>query len=109
MNPLRCSVFIASSLISRCSFKVYNGHVNYIGGTNIIMENFDAESSLKFIEKYSVTIGQWVPTMFVKMFKLPEEVTIIILSSHKCAYSCRCTLSRKNKKNDDRMVGSNNS
>ena len=27
--------------------------VNYIGGTNIIMENFDAESSLSFIEKYS--------------------------------------------------------
>ena len=25
--------------------------VNYLGGTNIIMENFDAESSLKFIEK----------------------------------------------------------
>ena len=60
--------------------------VNYIGGTNIIMENFDAESSLKFIEKYSVTMSQWVPTMFVKMFKLPEEVrNNYNLSSHKCA------------------------
>ena len=47
--------------------------VNYLGGTNIIMENFDAESSLRFIEKYSVSMSQWVPTMFVKMFKLPED------------------------------------
>ena len=38
------------------------------------MENFDAESSLKFIEKYSVSMSQWVPTMFVKMFKLPEDI-----------------------------------
>ena len=60
--------------------------VNYLGGTNIIMENFDAESSLKFIEKYSVSMSQWVPTMFVRMFKLPEKIrTKYDLSSHKCA------------------------
>jgi len=60
--------------------------VNYVGGTNIIMEKFDAETSLKFIEKYSVTMSQWVPTMFVKMFKLPEEIrSQFDLSSHKCA------------------------
>ena len=60
--------------------------VNYLGGTNIIMENFDAESSLKFIEKYSVSMSQWVPTMFVKMFKLPEDIRKKYnLSSHKCA------------------------
>jgi len=60
--------------------------VNYVGGTNIIMENFDAESSLRFIEKYKVTMSQWVPTMFVKMFKLPEDVrNKYNLSSHQCA------------------------
>ena len=60
--------------------------VNYLGGTNIIMENFDAESSLKFIEKYSVSMSQWVPTMFVKMFKLPDYIrNKYDLSSHKCA------------------------
>ena len=60
--------------------------VNYLGGTNIIMENFDAESSLKFIEKYSVSMSQWVPTMFVKMFKLPDDIrNKYDLSSHKCA------------------------
>ena len=60
--------------------------VNYLGGTNIIMENFDAESSLKFIEKYSVSMSQWVPTMFVKMFKLPDDIrNKYDLSSHECA------------------------
>ena len=60
--------------------------VNYLGGTNIIMENFDAESSLKFIEKYSVSMSQWVPTMFVKMFKLPDDIrNKYDLSSQKTA------------------------
>ena len=60
--------------------------VNYLGGTNIIMENFDVEQSLSFIEKYKVTMSQWVPTMFVRMFKLPQEIREKYdLSSHKCA------------------------
>lgn len=43
------------------------------GGTVVVMEQFDAERSLKFIEQYRVTHSQWVPTMFVRMLKLPEE------------------------------------
>ena len=31
--------------------------VNYLGGTNIIMENFDAEMSLSFIEKYKINMS----------------------------------------------------
>ena len=60
--------------------------VNYLGGTNIIMENFDAETSLSYIEKYKINMSQWVPTMFVRMCKLPESVrTKYDLSSHECA------------------------
>jgi acyl-CoA synthetase (AMP-forming)/AMP-acid ligase II len=60
--------------------------VNYLGGTNIIMENFDAEMSLSFIEKYKINMSQWVPTMFVRMCKLPEEVRMKYdLSTHECA------------------------
>ena len=55
-------------------------------------------------------MSQWVPTMFVKMFKLPEEVrNNYNLSSHKCAIHAAAPCPSKNKKNDDRMVGSNNS
>ncbi|MEQ8556829.1 MAG: acyl-CoA synthetase [Henriciella sp.] len=44
------------------------------GATLIIMEKFDPEKFLELVEKYNVTHTQLVPTMFVKMLKLPEEV-----------------------------------
>jgi fatty-acyl-CoA synthase len=48
--------------------------VHRIGGTVIVMEKFDPEQALALIEKYRVTASQWVPTHFVRMLKLPEEV-----------------------------------
>ncbi len=45
-----------------------------LGATAIVMESFDALESLRLIERYRVTHSQWVPTMFVRMLKLPEEV-----------------------------------
>jgi acyl-CoA synthetase (AMP-forming)/AMP-acid ligase II len=45
-----------------------------LGSTSIIMEHFDSEECLKLIEKHKVTQAQLVPTMFVRMLKLPEEV-----------------------------------
>ncbi|MEX0949643.1 MAG: acyl-CoA synthetase [Acidimicrobiia bacterium] len=44
-----------------------------LGSTSVILERFDPESLLQAIEKYSVTHAQFVPTMFVRMLKLPEE------------------------------------
>lgn len=43
-----------------------------LGGTVVIMERFDALDALRFIEQYRVTCSQWVPTHFVRMFKLTE-------------------------------------
>ncbi|MDS1116309.1 acyl-CoA synthetase [Gordonia westfalica] len=48
--------------------------VQALGGTVVVMERFDAERALALIEKYRVTYSQWVPTMFVRMLRLPEEV-----------------------------------
>jgi acyl-CoA synthetase (AMP-forming)/AMP-acid ligase II len=45
-----------------------------LGGTAIVVEQFDPEQALEHIEKYRVTHSQWVPTMFVRMLKLPETV-----------------------------------
>jgi len=45
-----------------------------LGGTSIIMESFDAEQFLKLVEKHRITQSQLVPTMFVRMLKLPDEV-----------------------------------
>jgi long-chain acyl-CoA synthetase len=45
-----------------------------LGGTLVVMEKFDPEAYLALIERYKVTLTQAVPTMFVRMLKLPEEV-----------------------------------
>jgi long-chain acyl-CoA synthetase len=52
----------------------FNMTVMRFGGTSIVMEHFDAEEALALIEKHRVTHSQWVPTMFVRMLKLPSEV-----------------------------------
>lgn len=44
------------------------------GGTVILMDRFDPENCLAAIEKYGVTHSQWVPTHFIRMLRLPEEV-----------------------------------
>ena len=50
----------------------YNLMVLGLGGTSVIMEQFDPERSLALIEQYQITHSQWVPIMFVRMLKLPE-------------------------------------
>ena len=47
--------------------------VQALGGTVIMMERFDPEDALRFIEQYKVTSAQWVPTHFVRMLKLPPQ------------------------------------
>lgn len=60
--------------------------VTRVGGTAIVMERFDPEAALAAIERYRVTHSQWVPTMFVRMLKLPEQVRARYdLSSQKLA------------------------
>jgi long-chain acyl-CoA synthetase len=44
------------------------------GGTVVAMRKFDAEQALALIEEHRVTHSQWVPTMFVRMLKLPDDV-----------------------------------
>ena len=42
------------------------------GGTVVVMERFDAVRALQLIQRYQVTHGQFVATMFVRMLKLTE-------------------------------------
>ncbi|NYG59634.1 fatty-acyl-CoA synthase [Nocardioides daedukensis] len=52
----------------------YVGIVGATGGTAVIMPRFDPEQALINIEKFKVTHSQWVPTMFVRLLKLPDAV-----------------------------------
>lgn len=58
-----------------------------LGGMSVVvMEHFEAEAALQAIEKYKITHSQWVPTMFIRMLKLDEDVrTKYDTSSLECA------------------------
>ena len=43
----------------------------WCGGLSVIMRRFDPATALAAIEKYKCTHSQWVPTMFIRMLKLP--------------------------------------
>ncbi len=67
-------VYLSPAPIYHAAPMRYNMRVHRMGGTSVIMENFDAEEYLRLVEKYRVTHSQLVPTMFVRMLKLPEAV-----------------------------------
>ena len=48
--------------------------VHKFGGTVVVMEKFDPEAYLRLVEQYRITHSQLVPTMFVRMLKLPDDV-----------------------------------
>ncbi|MCW2717465.1 acyl-CoA synthetase [Pseudonocardia sp.] len=52
----------------------FSATVQAVGGTVVVMERFDPEGALTAVERFRATHSQWVPTMFVRMLKLPAEV-----------------------------------
>ncbi len=54
----------------------YNLTIMQLGATSIVMDHFDPEEALHYIEHYKATASQWVPTMFVRMLKMPEETRV---------------------------------
>jgi long-chain acyl-CoA synthetase len=57
-----------------------------LGGTVVLMQKFDPEGALSAIEKYGANCGQFVPTHFTRMLKLPEDVRgKYDISSMRCA------------------------
>ena len=45
-----------------------------VGGGCVLPTKFDAQESLRLIEQHRCTHSLWVPTMFVRMLKLPEDL-----------------------------------
>jgi acyl-CoA synthetase (AMP-forming)/AMP-acid ligase II len=57
-----------------------------LGATVVVMDHFDPVDALAYIERYGITHSQWVPTMFVRMWKLTaEERARHDLSTHRVA------------------------
>ncbi|MET7770846.1 acyl-CoA synthetase [Nocardia sp. NPDC005366] len=61
------------------------------GGTAVVMKRFDAEQALQLIDEFAVTHAQFVPTMFVRMLKLPRatrnryDISSLRLAVHAAA------------------------
>ena len=71
------------------------------------MERFDAGRALSLIERHRVTHGQFVPTMFVRMLKLPEVATgrVFDLSSLEPGGDRRRADLGPGQRADDRLAG----
>jgi acyl-CoA synthetase (AMP-forming)/AMP-acid ligase II len=72
MNP--ASVYLSPAPLYHAAGVNYTMAVNRVGAASIIMRKFDAESVLRLIGTHRVTHAQFVPTMFVRMLKLPEAI-----------------------------------
>ncbi|NEA24114.1 AMP-binding protein [Actinomadura bangladeshensis] len=67
------SVYLSPAPLYHAAPLRYSLIFHRLGATVVVMEKFDPEQALATIEKYRVTHSQWVPTMFIRMLKLPDE------------------------------------
>lgn len=80
------SVYLSPAPLYHAAPLGWSTTIHRLGGTVVVMEKFDPEGALAAIEKYRITDSQWVPTHFVRMLKLPDDVrNKYDLSSHKHA------------------------
>jgi len=68
------TVYLSPAPVYHAAPLRFGGVVHALGGTLVMMEKFDAEGALRAIEEHRVTHTQMVPTMFVRLLKLDEQV-----------------------------------
>lgn len=72
MNP--DAVYLSPAPLYHTAPSVWSMQAQAGGITTVVLEKFDAEGALDAIAKHRVTHGQFVPVMFTRMLKLPEQV-----------------------------------
>jgi fatty-acyl-CoA synthase len=70
------SIYLSPAPLYHAAPLRFNMMAITLGGTSVIMEHFDATQFLALVEKHRITQSQLVPTMFVRMLKLPDEVRL---------------------------------
>jgi len=79
------SVYLCPAPLYHSAGLQWSAGVHEMGATLVVMERFDAEDFLQLVERESVTHTQVVPTMLVRMLKLPPETRARYdLSSLRC-------------------------
>jgi acyl-CoA synthetase (AMP-forming)/AMP-acid ligase II len=66
------SVYLSPAPLYHTAPLAFTTSVQRLGGTVILMPKFTPEEALGAIETYRVTVSQMVPTMFLRMLRLPE-------------------------------------
>ena len=67
------SVYLSPAPLYHAAPLVYSMSMHRLGATVVVMEKFDPRTCLELIERYRVTLAQFVPTMFVRMLQLPKD------------------------------------
>jgi fatty-acyl-CoA synthase len=67
------SVYLSPAPLYHSAPLVYCMSMLRLGATVVVMEHFDPARCLELIERHGVTHAQFVPTMFVRMLRLPES------------------------------------
>ena len=68
------SVYLSTSPLYHAAPLRWAMAAQQLGGTIVVMERFDAEQTLQLIERHAITQATFVPTHFVRMLKLPDDV-----------------------------------
>ncbi|HVS67325.1 MAG TPA: acyl-CoA synthetase [Mycobacteriales bacterium] len=68
------SVYLSPAPLYHAAGVNYTMAVNRVGAATVMVPKFDPEETLRLIEHHRVTHAQFVPTMFVRMLKLPADV-----------------------------------
>lgn len=68
------SVYLSPAPIYHTAPAMWTMAAQSVGATTVAMQGFDAERALRLIERHAVTHAQFVPTMFVRMLRLPADV-----------------------------------
>ena len=67
-------VYLSPAPLYHTAPVVFSSMVHRVGGTVVVLERWDPTACLEAIQRYRVTTAQFVPTMFVRLLKLPPEV-----------------------------------
>jgi acyl-CoA synthetase (AMP-forming)/AMP-acid ligase II len=70
------SIYLSPAPLYHAAPLHYSMTVQRLGVPVVVLEHFEAEGALAAIEKYKASASQWVPTMFVRMLKLPDAVRL---------------------------------
>ncbi len=68
------TVYLCPAPLYHSAALMWSAGVHEMGATLVVMERFDAEDFLRVVQDQGVTHAQVVPTMFVRLLKLPAEV-----------------------------------